>query len=117
MTTTDQLYVVQYNDQQLEFFVATSQQHALDQFATLAKEKELDIQDSPTARQTYIETYQQTPEGAYGPRPRLPEENHVLMSPPTVGCCGYMACGQHEHSETSGKPVSEAESEPAERPA
>ena len=115
---SEQLYVVSYQDDSAdhgrEFFIATSAHHAIEQFEHLVKEEKLHIKGTPQASQTYIETYQHTPEGAYGPRARLPEENHVLMSPPTVGCCDYMACGQTHCGETSGKPVSEPGSEPAE---
>ena len=97
-----------------ELFIASSEEDAVEQLYSWAEDESIDIQGKPTAQQTLIEAYHISPEGVYGPRPRFPEENDILMTRPTVGCCRYFAKGECNHEEPCGDTGSEPGSEPAE---
>ena len=92
-----------------EVFIADSNEDALEIFNHYIVEKNISIIGIPTVKQTYIETYQISPDGVFGPRPRSTVENTVLMSRPTVGCCSYFAGPCACLGETTGEPVSEQE--------
>lgn len=116
------LYKVTYTDpdgcygERSRIILAENQTQALEKFSILAKQTGIEYLGAPRVQQTFVETHQTLPGGAFGPRRRTTAERLIWMSQdtrPGVCGCSYGAGCVGGDEEQPANNTSDTESGPA----